>query len=46
MGLHKMKVNVVYDISGMRGKEDYRRHNLLVQFFSVYNMTVHVGYLC
>lgn len=46
MGLCKIKVEVVYDILGMRGKEHYRRHNLLVPFFSVYNITVHAGYFC
>lgn len=46
VGLCKIKVKVVYDILGMRGKEHYKRHNLLVPFFSVYNITVHVGYFC
>lgn len=46
MGLCKIKVKVVYDISGMRGKEHYGRHNVFVPFVNVYNITVHVGCFC
>lgn len=46
VGLRKIKVNVVCDISGTRGEEHDGKYNLLVTFFNVYNITVHAGYFC